>query len=148
MFALLQWITIALAYLLWVQMLDWILEAVWRSAENPDSTSIADYILLAWALVCIGIAAFPIGILTGCMSATHFLHLQGQESTIAKCLNLVLPQTWPLWIFHWIDGFITVRQIMARLPRKMTQKPQLKKLWVKHFTTHGKWVLPEFCPAS
>jgi Zn-finger nucleic acid-binding protein len=117
-FGLLQWAAIALAYLLWVQMLGWIPEEVWRSAANSDSGSVADIVLLAWGVLCIGVAAYPIGILTGCMGAAHFLHRQGRPSTVAKCLQLVLPHSWPLWIFHWVDGYITAKQILERLPRK------------------------------
>ena len=117
-FGLLQWVSIGIAYLLWVQMLDWIPEAVWRSAAESDDGSIADWILLAWSFVCVGVAAFPVGILTGCMGATHFLHKQGRESTVATCLKLVLPPSWSLWSFHWIDGWITVNQILERLPKK------------------------------
>ena len=117
-FVLLQWAAIGIAYLLWVQMLDWIPEEVLRSAAKSDDGSIADWVLLAWSIACVGIAAFPVGILTGCMGAAHFLHKQGRESTIATCLKHVLPQSWSLWIFHWIDGWITVNQILDRLPRK------------------------------
>jgi hypothetical protein len=52
------------------------------------------------------------------MGAAHFLHRQGRPSTVAKCLQLVLPHSWPLWIFHWVDGYITAKQILERLPRK------------------------------
>lgn len=117
-FGLLQWASIGIGYLLWVQMLDWIPEEVWKSSAESDEGSIADWILLAWSFVCVGVAAFPVGILTGCMGAAHFLHKQGRESTVAACLQLVLPQSWPLWSFHWIDGWITVNQILARLPKK------------------------------
>jgi Flp pilus assembly protein TadD len=117
-FVLLQWAAIGIAYLLWVQMLRWIPEEVWRSAANSKGSSIADWVLLAWSVVCVGVAAFPVGILTGCMGAAHFLHKQGRESTIATCLKHVLPQSWSLWTFHWIDGWITVNQIADRLPRK------------------------------
>lgn len=117
-FALLQWAAIGIAYLLWVQMLDWIPEEMWRRAAKSDDTTIADWILLAWSFVCVGVAAYPIGILTGCMGAAHILHRQGRESTIAACLKHVLPQSWPLWTFHWIDGWITVNQILDRLPKK------------------------------
>ncbi len=116
-FGLLQWASIV-GYLLWVQMLDWIPEEVWRSTAESDDGSIADLVLLAWSFVCVGVIAFPVGILTGCMGATHFLHKQGRESTVATCLKLVLPQSWPLWAFHWIDGWITVKQILYRLPKK------------------------------
>lgn len=115
-FGLLQWVSIGLAYLLWVQMLGWIPEEVWRSTEDSDAGSIADWVLLAWSFVCVGLAAFPVGIFTGCMGAAHFLHKQGRPSTVASCLKLVLPQSWPLWSFHWIDGWITVNQILERLP--------------------------------
>lgn len=121
-FALLQWASIGIAYLLWVQMLDWIPEEVWRSAAESDEGSVADYVLLAWSFVCVGVAAFPVGILTGCMGATHFLHKQGRESTVATCLKLVLPQSWSLWSFHWIDGWITVNQILDRLPKEGGRK--------------------------
>ena len=126
-FGLLQWASIGIGYLLWVQMLDWIPEEVWRSAAESDDGSIADLILLAWSFVCVGIAAFPIGILTGCMGATHFLHKQGRESTIATCLKLVLPQSWPLWLFHWIDGWVTVNQILDRLPNKNDKRTPAQK---------------------
>lgn len=117
-FGLLQWVAIAIAYILWIQMLDWIPEEVWRSAAESNEGSVADLILFAWSFICVGVAAFPIGILTGCMGAAHFLHKQGRESTAAMCLKLVLPHSWSLWIFHWVDGWITVTQILERLPQK------------------------------
>jgi len=126
-FGLLQWVFIGAGYLLWVQMLDWIPEEVWRSAAESDEGSLADLILLVWSFVCVGLVAFPVGILTGCMGATHFLHKQGRESTVAKCFQLVLPQSWSLWSFHWIDGWITVMQILERLPRKNDRRTSAEK---------------------
>lgn len=126
-FGLLQWVSISIGYLLWVQMLDWIPEEVWRSAANSDEGSIADWILFAWSFVCIGIAAFPVGILTGCMGAAHFLTKQTRQSTIASCLKLVLPQSWALWAFHWVDGWITVNRILDRLPRKDDYRSSAEK---------------------
>ena len=121
LFGLLQWVSIGVGYLLWVQVLDWIPEEVWRSTAESDEGSIVDLILLGWSFVCVGFVAFPVGILTGCMGATHFLHKQGRESTVVTCLRLVLPQSWSLWTFHWIDGWITVKQILERLPKKGDQ---------------------------
>lgn len=118
LFGLLQWATIGVAYLLWVQMLDWIPEEVWRSAAETDGTSPADVVLWLWSFVCVGIAAFPVGLLSGCMGTTHFLSRSGKESTVATCLQTVVPHSWTLWIFHWIDGWITVNRILQRLPRK------------------------------
>ena len=117
-FGLLQWVAIALGYLLWTQMLDWIPEDVWRSAARSDTVSTADIILLIWSFVCVAVVAYPVGILSGCMGTAHFLHKQNRESTIAACFRLVMPQSWPLWAFHTIDGWITVMQIMQRLPKK------------------------------
>lgn len=118
-FAVLQWSAIAVGYYLWVQMLDWIPPEVWKSAaESDDGGSIADGILIAWSFVCVGVAAFPLSIFSACMGAVHFLRRQGKPSTIAACLNIVLPKAWSLWIFQWIDGWITVRQILIRLPKK------------------------------
>ena len=127
-FGLLQWVSIGIAYLLWVQMLDWIPEDVWRAAAESENTSVADLILLAWSFICVGVAAYPIGILTGCMGAAHFLHRQGRESTIAMCLKLVLPHSWSLWMFHWADGWITVMQIVERLPKKNSRRSAARKL--------------------
>jgi len=121
-FGFLQWVSVAIGYLLWVQMLDWIPEEVWRSTEKSNKGSIADWVLIFWSFICIGVAAFPIGILSGCMGAAHFLHKQGKESTVAACFKLVLPQSWPLWSFHWVDGWITVGQMLGRIPSKESFK--------------------------
>ncbi len=117
-FALLQWLAIAVGYYLWVQMIGWIPPEVWKSAAESNKASGADIILMLWSLVCVGIAALPLGLLSACMGAVHFLHKQGKESTLASCLRIVIPKTWSLWIFHWIDGWITVNMILDRLPKK------------------------------
>ena len=117
-FCVMQWAAIGTGYLLWVQMLKWIPENVWRSAAESDGASIADVVMFVWSFVCVGIASYPIGVLTGCMGAAHFLHKQGRDSTIAMCIKLVMPRSWSLWAFHWIDGWVTVSQILERLPKK------------------------------
>jgi len=122
-FSILQWLVVALAYFLWVQMLDWIPEDVWRSTENSDSGSIADIILLIWSFACVGLAAYPIGILSGCIGAAFLLKRLKRKCTIATCLRLVMPQSVPLWLFHWFDGWITAMQILERLPRKNPPTP-------------------------
>ena len=126
-FGLLQWFSIAFAYFLWIQMLGWIPEETWQAASESDGSANVYWILLLWSFFCVGLAAFPVGILTGCMGATHFLNKQGQESTIPKCLNLVLPRSWSLWAFHWLDGWITINQIIERLPSKKHPKTPAQK---------------------
>jgi hypothetical protein len=115
---LLQWTSIAIGYYLWVQMLDWIPPEVWQSAAESDDGSIPDLILFLWSFVCVGVAAFLLSIFSACIGAVHFLNRQGRESTIAGCLKIVGPQALSLWVFQWMDGWITVKQILKRLPKK------------------------------
>ena len=111
-----QWLAVAMAYLLWTQMLFWIPPEVWDAMENEDGAGPLDYALTLWAFLCVGLAAFPIGIFSSCMGVTHFLHKQGRASTVAMCLKLSLPNAWRLWVFHWTDGWFTVKQIWSRIP--------------------------------
>jgi hypothetical protein len=127
-FAILQIVCIALGYYLWVQMLDWIPEEVWESARKSDGGSPADLVLLLWSFICVGLTAYPLGLLTACMGAAHFLHENGEESTIAKCFRIVLPKAWPIWIFSWVDGWWTVNRILERLPKKRDRVPLSQKL--------------------
>ena len=120
-FALLQWICVVLGYYLSIQIIGWIPDEIWGmvETESDDFYETGVHLVFAvWLLLCIGITAYPIGILTACMGVSHFLHKQGQESTIAHCLNIVMPSALSIWILHWIDGWWTVDQILKRLPGK------------------------------
>jgi hypothetical protein len=128
LFVVLQWLSIALGYYLFVMMLYWIPEEVWRSTENSDSGSIADLVLFLWMFFCIGVAALPFGLFSSCMMVTHLLYLEDKPSKISACLNIVLPRAWMLWIFHWIDGYITIGQIIERLPKKRDRKTAAEKI--------------------
>ena len=88
-FSLLQLAAVGLAYYLWVQMLGWVPDSVWESARSSKGTSTADIVLFIWSFACIGIAAYPLGIFSGCIGAAHFLHKNDQESTVAACLKIV-----------------------------------------------------------
>ncbi len=127
-FAILQIVCIALGYYLWVQMLDWIPEEVWKSTKDSDSGSPADIVLLLWSFFCVGLTTYPLGLLTACMGAAHFLHKNGEESTIAKCFRIVLPRAWPIWVFSWLDGWWTVNRILERLPKKRDRISLSQKL--------------------
>ena len=119
-----QWISVILAYLLWLQMLYWIPQPVWdfigecldRPGDNDGCTAPADIPLFFWGIACIFIAAFPIGILSSAMGTTHFLHKNGEESTVNKCLSAAFSNAFATWNFHFVDGYITVMQILQRLP--------------------------------
>ncbi len=118
LFSFFQFLAICIAYLLWIQILNWIPPEVWESSANSDSASAADYILTAWGVICVGFAALPIGFFTACIGAVHLLNQQGKESTISRCYKFVFPKIWPLWIFSWLDAWITVSRIIERLPNK------------------------------
>jgi len=122
-FAFFNLVAVGLGYYLWVQILDWIPEEVWISASNSDGGSTADVILTLWSFLCVGLAAFPLGLFSACMGAAHFLHSQGKKSTIVGCFRIVLPQLLPIWLFSWIDGWWTVKQILERLPKKNDRTP-------------------------
>ncbi|KAF0125260.1 MAG: hypothetical protein FD189_1782 [Elusimicrobia bacterium] len=126
-FAILQWACVIAGYYLWVQMLAWIPEETWRAAAESERVSVPDLVLFAWSFVCVGLVAFPLGLLTGAMGAVHVQHRLGQESTIAGCLKMVAPRAWPLWIFHWIDGWWTVNRILDRLPKKNDRRTPAQK---------------------
>ncbi len=128
LFIFLQWISVALGYYLFVMMLYWIPEEVWRSTENSRKGSIADIVLFLWMFVCIGAAALPLGIFSSCMAVVYMLQLENKSSTIAACLKIVLPRAWSLWLFHWMDGYITVKQIIERLPKRDDRTPVEKKV--------------------
>ncbi len=123
MFAFLQLLTIAIGYYVWVQFLSWIPQEIWdelaaNRGKCSDHKLIINLIFLVWSFVCVGVAAYPLGILTACMAASYLLRFQRKDSTIASCLKVVLPNSWTLWIFSWFDGWWTVNRIMERLPSK------------------------------
>jgi len=116
-FALIQWVIVLLAYYLWLQIIAALPISEWIR-EEPRVKYLLDFALTGWLFLLTALAAFPIGILTGCMGAAHYIRQSGQKSTIAYCFRLILPHIWRLWQFHWIDGQITVERIMERLPER------------------------------
>lgn len=147
LFSLLQALAIYTAYLLWIQMLDWIPEEVWKSTENSDNGSIVDYILIAWSFVCVGFATLPIGLFTACIGTVHILNSQGKESTIVRCFKFVFPRTWPIWIFSWVDGWITVNRIADRIPSKDNRKTAAQKVFAEAMYYAWKIGTAGFIPA-
>ena len=134
-FGLMQWLSVVLAYLLWIQMLYWIPQPVWdwvgecldQPGDNDGCTLAADIPLFLWGTICIFLAAFPIGILSSAMGTTHFLHKNGEESTVAKCLSAAFSNAFATWNFHFADGYITVGQIIERLPSDDKHETALQK---------------------
>lgn len=147
-FALLQLVVIALGYYLWVQILGLIPEDVWKSAKDSDGASPADIVVLLWTFICVGLTTYPLGILSSCMSAAHFLHETGQESTVAKCFRTVLPKSWTIWVFSWIDGWWTILRILERLPKKNDRTPLSVKLLNEAIYQAWKTASLGFLPAT
>ena len=122
LFGIMQWIFVLLAYVLWLQMLSWIPQPVWDDVAacidsgQENCTMLVDIPSTLWGWFCILLASFPIGIFSCAMGSAHFLHKQNKKSTTIKCLQAALSNAWATWSFHFVDGWITVRQIISRLP--------------------------------
>ena len=134
-FGIMQWVFVILGYVLWLQMLSWIPQPVWDSiqqcldgpGDTDGCTVAADIPLMLWGILCILLVSFPIGIFSAAMGTTHFLHKQNEESTVIKCMQASLSNAWTSWSFHFIDGLITVRQIIRRLPQDNKYEPEAIK---------------------
>ena len=130
-------------------MLSWIPEEVWEevSKEKRDSGGLIDLIVFLWGFVCVGIAAYPIGIFTACMGASFMLRFNGRQSTIFECLKVVMHHAWSIWIFSWTDAWWTVKQILRRLPKKNDRTPRSVKIAEELFYQTWQIVSIGFLPA-
>lgn len=117
LFSILQWVAIAIVYYIWVQIFSWIPNEVWESESKMRDLTL-NIAFAAWSFLCVAIAAYPIGVLTGAMGAAHFLREQGYKSTVAACLKVSLTNSKSLWVFQIIDGWLTVDIILERLPKR------------------------------
>lgn len=130
-FALMQWAVIAIAYMIWVQMLDWIPDSVWEHVGKDDNDfefSLLNAVLTGWSFLVVAAASYPISLLNAAMTAAHYLRSAGQPSTVGRCLALASRNLWRLWIFTAIDAWITVDAILDRLPRKRNNRTALDEL--------------------
>ena len=130
-FAALQWVTIAIAYIIWTQVLDWIPDTVWEQVSKDDNDiefGLLNALLLGWSFFVVAVASYPISLLNAAMTAAHYLRNSGQPSTIAACLNLASKNLGRLWVFTTIDAWITVNAILDRMPRKRNNRTALDEL--------------------
>jgi hypothetical protein len=124
LFAALQWLVIGLAYVLWIQVIDWIPASVWaevaRAVENDRDaqTGVASLALWGWSLLIVATAAYPIALLNASITAAHYLRASHHPSTIGACLQLAFKNMGRLWLFTAMDAWVTVNAIADRLPRK------------------------------
>lgn len=127
-FALMQWAVIAIAYMIWVQILDWIPDSVWEHVGKDDNDfefSLLNAVLTAWSFLVVAAASYPISLLNAAMTAAHYLRSAGQPSTVGRCLALASRNLWKLWIFTTIDAWITVDAILDRIPSKNNKRTAL-----------------------
>ena len=124
LFAGLQWLVIGMAYLLWIQVIDWIPDSVWaevaRAAESDRDaeTGVANLALWGWSLLIVATAAYPIAVLNASITAAHYLRASHRPSTIGGCLHIAFRNMGRLWLFTAMDAWVTVHAILDRLPRK------------------------------
>lgn len=117
-FAILQWMAIIGTYFVWVQVLRWIPEEIWKDSSENNEQAAVNIVLIVWSFLCVGVVACFIGIFTACLNASCILRSQKRESTFIDCLRLGMQYSWTLWVFSWIDGWWTTKRIFERLPKK------------------------------
>ncbi|MGE3144237.1 MAG: hypothetical protein AB7K35_01480 [Pseudorhodoplanes sp.] len=127
-FAALQWAVIGVAYLVWIQVLDWIPDHVWEKVSNSDNEitfGLLNTVLLAWSFLVVAVASYPISLLNAAITAAHYLRSAGERSTMAGCLDLATRHLGRLWVFTTIDAWVTVTAIVDRLPSKRNRRTAL-----------------------
>lgn len=133
-FALMQWVIVGVFYYLFIQVIDWVPDSVWEQVQRDidadrDSNwgAVIGLAITGWGLLTVVVAAYPIGILTGAMGMAHFLRASGRASTFADCLYHAVSHSTRLWLFHAVDGWITVNRILDRLPKKRDRESAASK---------------------
>ena len=127
-FAALQWAVIGVAYLVWIQVLDWIPDHVWEKVGDTDNEftfGLLNTVMLAWSFLVIAVASYPISLLNAAITAAHYLRSAGERSTMAGCLALATRHLGRLWVFTTIDAWVTVSAIVDRLPSKRNRRTAL-----------------------
>ncbi len=116
----LQIVIITFVYYLWIQLYSIVPKFVWSNymGINPDSANILNFIFLAWGFLLIGIASYPISIISYSIGTSYFLKKKGLSATLIQTLKFILPKSFMLWQFLWIDGWITYDKILSRLPKR------------------------------
>ncbi|MEM6903671.1 MAG: hypothetical protein AAF556_10590, partial [Pseudomonadota bacterium] len=129
-FAVAQWLVIAGFYVLWVFGISYMPQEMFEQA-NEDSTTIGDILFTIWSIFCILVATLPLGILTGCMVAVHFLRRHTGQSSIPQCLGLIWRRPFAIWFYSFADGYITVMRILDRLPKKDDKRTPRQKAFAE-----------------
>lgn len=131
-FALAQWAVIALAYMIWIQVLDWIPADVWRevargedgapSGLSDDRVAILNLAVLGWTVMILAIASYFTSILSACIVNAYVFAFKGWVSTPEECLRASMPYVPRLWLFTFVDAWFTVGAIVGRLPQRRRRR--------------------------
>jgi hypothetical protein len=123
-FAILQWLSIGIGYILWTQIIDWIPNSVWEEihkAHNSNKNTeffLLNLVFLGWSFFVVIVVSYPLSLFSAAITASQYLKSSNQISTIFLCLNLASRHLGKLWIFTTIDAWITICRILERLPKK------------------------------
>lgn len=120
LFAVLQSLAIAGAYMLWTKGLDWIPDYYWDAVGNHERFRgpVTNCFILGWSLLILLIVSYPIAIFTSAIVASRLLRENGQNSTIIACMIAAMRYAGRLWLFSFVDAWITMRIIIKRLPKR------------------------------
>lgn len=120
-FAVLQWLIIMAGYWMFIQMLDWIPDELWREVRDTDDDSLGGMVnlaLLAWAFLVIAVVSFPLGILNGMMVSTVIQERLYGHAFVPRAFKYALKSLGRIWTFTTLDAWITAETILDRLPKK------------------------------
>lgn len=124
LFAVLQWATFAVAYMMWIGIFGWVPAYwYWTTVDAGSSASIAlafgsVALAIAWTILVVALAAWPVSLFNAAMVAAHFLRQAGQHSTVWRCLILGAHSTGRVWLFTLADSQRTIVGFLNRLPER------------------------------
>jgi hypothetical protein len=132
-FAILQWLIIGLAYLMFLELMDLLPDRLWRDntkfrygRANPG---LRDYATYAFSSLVVVVASYPMSILNAAMVNAHYLHTFNQQSNIAKCIIYAVRNINNLWIFNIIDAWNTVKGFVDRLTHDKKERNLVNDLF-------------------
>ncbi len=127
-FAILQWLTIALGYFAFIQIIDWIPDELWRAVDTAlekdqeSPATIVGLIMMGWLFLIVVLTSYPIGIFNSAMAATHFMRQAYGFSSVITTLSIAQKNQARIWAFTTADSWITVNAIIDRLPKKRNNR--------------------------
>ena len=127
-FAALHFICVCLGYYSFVALIDWIHDVgPSNEAFRTAGYQWAGYLLIIYVPICFIIITICLGILSSFMGAAYFLHKKYKESTIVRCLYIVLIRSWYIFLFCCINSCWKIGRIKNHIPLKMLRNVSERK---------------------